>query len=175
MVMNGWLTSLLFHANLSSHSCDKAISDSDLETSKSRSWVWSKSKVIQSAQYLINLLPFRFTPIRPTIPEIQLFRNLNLKNLWSRSWVRSKVKITEFTQYTTDALLFFFYINQTNHSWNMNNLESFIISSSSHPFFRLGYCLCSIRVPSVFHPMRLAVWPWKNKFSIFKEKKNAPK
>ena len=73
---------------LASHSWDKAISNSDLETSRSRSWVWSKGKVMQLAQYLINSLPFHFTSIRPTIPEIQLFQNLTLKNPRSRSWVR---------------------------------------------------------------------------------------
>ena len=80
----------------------------DLETSRSRSWVWSKGKVIQSAQYHINLLPFHFTSIRPTIPEIQLFRNLTLKHPRSKSWVRSKVKVTYYTQYRTDALPFRF-------------------------------------------------------------------
>ena len=58
MVMNGWLTSFLFIVNLPPHSWDKAISDSDLETPRSRSWMWSKSKVIQSAQYHINSPPF---------------------------------------------------------------------------------------------------------------------
>ena len=116
MVKNGWLTSFSFHVNWLSHSWDKAISDSDLETLRSRSRVWSKGKVTQLAQYPINLLlfishqsdqqslrytyfeiwpwniqgqghewsqrsrshiipsihalPFRFTPIGPTIPEI---------------------------------------------------------------------------------------------------------
>ena len=48
MVMNGWLTSFSFHVNRPSHSWDKAISGSDLEisTPRSRSWVWSKGKVI---------------------------------------------------------------------------------------------------------------------------------
>ena len=49
MVMNGWLTSFSFHVNRPSHSWDKAISDSDLETPRSRSWVWPKGKVTQSA------------------------------------------------------------------------------------------------------------------------------
>ena len=34
MVLNGWLTSFLFHVNQPPHSWDKAISDSDLETPK---------------------------------------------------------------------------------------------------------------------------------------------
>ena len=97
-----------FHVNQPSHSWDKAISNSDLETSRSRSWVWSKDKVIQSDQYLINSLPSHFTWIRPSIPEIQLFRNLTLKNPRSRSWVRSKINITLYTQYRTDAHPFCF-------------------------------------------------------------------
>ena len=77
-------------------------------TPGSRSWMWSKGKVIQSAQYHINSLRFHFTSIKPTIPEIELFRNLTLKRPRSRSWVRSKVKVTYCTQYPTDALPFRF-------------------------------------------------------------------
>ena len=108
MVMNGWLRSFSFHVNWPLHSWDKALSDSDLETPRSRSWVWSTVKFIQSAQYLINSLPFHFTSIRPNIPEIKLFRNLILKHPRSRSWVRSKVKATYCTQYPTNALPFHF-------------------------------------------------------------------
>ena len=75
------------------------ISDSDLETPRSRSWVLSKGRVIQSAQYYVKSLPFHLASIRPTIPEIELFRNL---------WVRSKVKVTYCTQYPTNALSFSF-------------------------------------------------------------------
>ena len=103
MVMNGSLTSFSFHVNQPPHSWDIAISDSNLETPRSRSWVWSRGNVIQLAQYHINSHPFHFTSIRPTIPEIQLFRNLTLKHPRSRSWVRSKVKVTYYTQYRTDA------------------------------------------------------------------------
>ena len=67
MVMNGWLTSFSFIVNRLPHSWDIAISGSDLETPRSRSWVWSKGKVIQLAQYHINSLPFHLTSIRPTI------------------------------------------------------------------------------------------------------------
>ena len=106
MVMNWRITSSSFHVNRPSYSWDKAISDSDLEisTPRSRSWVWSKGKVIQSAQYHINSRRFHFTLIRPTISEIELFRNLTLKHPRSRSWVRSKVEVTYCTQYPTDAL-----------------------------------------------------------------------
>ena len=106
MVMNGQLTSFSFIVNWPPHSWCKAISDSDLGTPRSRLWVWSKGKVIQSAQYDINSLPFHFTSIRPTIPGVELFRNLTLKHPRSRSWVRSKVKVTYCTQYPTNALAF---------------------------------------------------------------------
>ena len=108
MVMNGWLTSFSFIVIRPPHSWEKAISDSDLETSRSRSWVWSKGNVIQSTQYHINSLPFHFTAIRPTIPEIKLFRNLTLKHPSSRSWVRLKVKVIYCTQYPTNTLPFRF-------------------------------------------------------------------
>ena len=108
MVMNGWLASFSFIVNRLPHSWDKAISDSDLETARSRSWTWSKGKVIQLAQYHINPLPFHLTSIRPTILQIELFRNLTLKHQRSRSWGRSKVKVTYCTQYPTNALPFRF-------------------------------------------------------------------
>ena len=71
MVMNGWLTYFSFYVNRPYHSWDKAVSDFELELSTpgSRSWVWSKGKIIQSAQYRINSLRFHFTSIGPTIPE----------------------------------------------------------------------------------------------------------
>ena len=119
MVMNGWLASLSFHVNRLSHSWDKAISNSDLETPRSRPWVWSKGKVIQLSQYAINSLPFPFTSIRPTIPEIKLSWNLTLKHTRSRSWVRSKVRITYYIQ----PMLFLFVSHQSDqpflrYGWN---------------------------------------------------------
>ena len=106
MVINWWLTPLSSHVNRPSRSWDKAISNSDLETWRQSSWVWSKGKVMRSARYLINSLPFHFTSIRPTIHEIELFQNFTKKNPRSRSWVRSEVKVTKYTQYPTDALPF---------------------------------------------------------------------
>ena len=108
MVMNWWLTSFTFIVNRPPRSWDKAISDSDLETPRSMSWVWSKGKVIQSAQYHINSPPSHFTSIRPTIPEIELFWNVTLKHPRSRSWVRSNDKVTYCTQYPTNSLPFRF-------------------------------------------------------------------
>ena len=90
MVMNGWLASFSFIVNRLPHSWHKAISDSDLETPRSRSWVWSKGKVIQLAQYHIKSLPFHLTSIRPTILQVELFRNLTLKFLQRRTRTRRK-------------------------------------------------------------------------------------
>ena len=121
MVMNGWLTSFSFHVNRPSHSSDKAISDSDLQisTSRSRSWVWSKDKVIQSARYHINSLHFHFKSIRPTIPEIELFRNFDLEA--SMVKVMSEVKGQGHILYPVSHRYtsFLFHINRTNHSWDM--------------------------------------------------------
>ena len=108
LVMNAWLTSFSFHVNQLFHSWDKAISASDLDTPKVKVMSVVKGKVIQSAQYPINLLPFHFTSITPTVPEIQLFLNLTLKHPRSRSRVRSKIKVTYYTRYPTDALPFRF-------------------------------------------------------------------
>ena len=131
MFMNGWLTSFSIIVNWPLHSWDTAISDSDLETPRSRSWVWSKGKVIQLAQYHINSLPFHFTSIRPTSPGIGLFRNLTLKHPRSRSWVRSKVKVTYCTQYLTNALpICFTSIGRTiPEIWPVFDLEK------THPNF----------------------------------------
>ena len=74
-----WMTPPSFHVNRPSHFWGKAISDSDLETRRSRSRVWSKGQVIHLAQYLINSFPFHFTSIRQTIPEIELFWPWNIQ------------------------------------------------------------------------------------------------
>ena len=78
-VMNNQLKFFSLHVNRLSQSWDKAISYFDLENPRPRSRVWFKGKVIQSAQYEIDLLPFCFTSIRPTIPEIHLQWNLSGK------------------------------------------------------------------------------------------------
>ena len=105
----------------------------DLQTPRSRSWVWLKGKVIQSAQCHINSIPFHFTSIRPTIPEIELFRNSTLKHPSSRSWVRSKVEVTYCTQYPTNALPFRFTSISTNHSWDMAKIVFDL--EKTHPKF----------------------------------------
>ena len=59
MVMNGWPISLSFHVNRPSHSWVKAISDSDLETPRSGSSVWSKARSYSRSSIL--LIHFIFT------------------------------------------------------------------------------------------------------------------
>ena len=76
MVTKWWLTSFL--VNRPSHFWGKALSNSDLETWSLRSWMWSKGKVMWSAQH-INSFPFHFTSIIPTIPEIYPKQCLTLK------------------------------------------------------------------------------------------------
>ena len=88
MVMNGWLTSFSFHVNRPYISWDKAISDFDLEISTPGSRSYNQPSII------LTHFVFIFTSIRPTIPELQLFRNLTLKHPRSRSWVRSKINVT---------------------------------------------------------------------------------
>ena len=53
MLMNGWLASLSFHVNRSSHSWDKAISNSDVETPRSRSWGGQRSRSYSQPSILL--------------------------------------------------------------------------------------------------------------------------
>ena len=121
MVMNVWLTSFPFHVNRPSHSWDKAISDSDLEISTpwSRSWVWSKRKIMQSTQYHINSLRFHFTSIRPTKYEKERFFKFDLKtskvNVMSEVTGQGHISCPVSNRCT----YFSFHINRTNHSWDM--------------------------------------------------------
>ena len=119
MVMNGWLASFSFIVNRLPHSWDKAISDSDLETPRSRSWVLSKGKVIQLAQYHINSLPYHLTSIRPTILEIRAISKFDLET--SKVKVMREVKGQGHILYpvSNQCTSFSFHINPTNHSWDM--------------------------------------------------------
>ena len=108
MVMNGWLTSFLFHVNRTFHSWDKAISDSDLETPKSRSWMWSKGKSYSEPSILLT----RFLFI--SHQSDQQFLRYSYFEIWpwniqgqGHEWGK-KVKVTYCTQYPTDALPFRF-------------------------------------------------------------------
>ena len=115
MVMNGWLTSFSFIVNRPPHSWDKAISDSDPETPRSRSWVWSKGKVIHLAQYHINSLPFHLT----NNSGDRAISKFDLET--SKVKVMSEVKGQGHILYpvSNQCTSFSFHINPTNHSWDM--------------------------------------------------------
>ena len=132
-VMNGWPRSFSFFVNRPPHSWDKAISDSDLETPRSRSWVWPKGKVIQSAQYHINSLPFHFTSIKPTIPEIRAISKFDLET--SKVKVMSEVKGQGQILYpvSDECTSFSFHINRTNYSWYMAKIVFDL--EKTHPIF----------------------------------------
>ena len=75
----------------------------------------------KSAQYPINSLPFHFTPITPTISEIQFFEiwSWNIQGQghewgqWSRSHTIHSIQSMH---------LLSFHINRTNHSWDMSKI-----------------------------------------------------
>ena len=90
--MNDWLTSLSFHVNQPSYSLNKASSNFDLETSRSRSWVWSKGKTIQRAQYLTDLLSFCFTSIRKQFLRNSYFEIWPWKIKGQDSWETAILK-----------------------------------------------------------------------------------
>ena len=73
------LTSLSFHVNQPSHSWDTAISEFDVENSRSRSWVRSKLKVTTWGLHSVDSHPFRSMSLGHPIPELWLFENLTLK------------------------------------------------------------------------------------------------
>ena len=140
MVMNGWRTSFAFHVNRSSHYWDKAISDSDLDISTpgSMSWVWSKGKVIQSAQYHINSLRFHFTSIRTTIPEIELFRDLETSKVRVMSEIKGQGLGHILYPVSNLCTSFSFHINRTNHSWDMAKIVFGL--EKTHPNFSKKIC-----------------------------------
>ena len=83
------LISLSFHVAQHSQSRDTAISKFHVENS--RSWVWSKLKVITWVQHSVDLHPFCSMSIGHPIPELRLIQNLTLKikgqgHGWDHSW-----------------------------------------------------------------------------------------
>ena len=117
IVMNDQVTSITFYVNRPIRFWNEAVSNFDLETSRSRSWVWSKDKGI----YLSDKLLFHFTSMIATIPEIQLFWNLNLKNPRSRLLVRFKCQGHIIHPLSNWCISYSFHVNRTDHSWDMAN------------------------------------------------------
>ena len=55
------------------------ISKFELESQRPSSWIKSKIKVTQGKHHIIDSYPFHFKSIRPSILEIQIFQDSNLK------------------------------------------------------------------------------------------------
>ena len=140
MVMNRWLTSFSFHVNRLSHSWDKAISDSDLQilTPRSRSWVWSKGKVIQSAQYHINSLPFSFQINQTNNSWDRAISKFDLET--SKVKVMSEVKGQGHILYpvSNQCTSSSFQVNRTNQSWDMAKIVFDLVKT--HPKFLKKIC-----------------------------------
>ena len=110
-------TWLSFHVNWPIHSWDTAISKSDLENPRSRSWVRWTLKVTAWVQHSIDSHPFNSMSIGHPIPEIWLFK------IWP--W-KSKVKVVgegnveshkvNVTSYRFTSLSF--HVNRPFHSWD---------------------------------------------------------
>ena len=140
MVMNGWLTSFSFHVNRPFHSSDKAISDFDLEISTpgSRSWVWSKGKVIQLAQYHINSLCFSFHINQTNNSWDRAISKFDLET--SKVKVMSEVKGQGHILYLVSnrCTSFLFHINRRNHSLDMAKIVFDL--EKTHPNFLKKIC-----------------------------------
>ena len=137
MVMNGWLTSFSFHVNRPSQSWDKAISDSDLEisTPRSKSWVWSKGKVIQLAQYHINLPHFHFTSIRPIIWPWNIQSQGHEWGQRSRSHIVPSIQSVHFLYVSHQSNQLFLRYGQ-NSVWP----KSCLTLKKTHPKFLKKIC-----------------------------------
>ena len=94
------------------YSSNGAISNFDFETTRSRSWVLSKGKTLQSAQYLTDLLSFCFTSI-----WWQFLRYIYFE-IWP--W-NIKVQGHIVHPVSNRCTSFSFHINRTNHSCDMSN------------------------------------------------------
>ena len=112
-------------------SWDKAISDSDLETPKSRSWMWSKGKSYSQPSILLT----RFLFI--SHQSDQQFLRYSYFEIWpwytqgqGHEWGK-KVKVTYCTQYPTGCTSFSFHINWTTipEIWP----KQFLTLKKTHP------------------------------------------
>ena len=126
MVMNDQLTSLSFQANQPSHSWNKAISNFDLETSRSWSLVWSCGKTIQSTQYLIDLLSFRFTSIRNNSRDTAILK-FDLEKFMVRAMGEVKGQ-GHSSHLVSNWCTCLFHINRTNHSWDMLDCSMLLLA-----------------------------------------------
>ena len=140
MVVNDQLASLLFHVNQRpSNSSNKTISNFDLETSRSRSWVRSEDHTVSPVSDWFAFFLFHINQI--TIPGIQLFWNLTLK--------KSKVKV--MCQVKGQGHV----SGQRSRSHSSPSIQQihllFVSHQSDQPFLRY---------------VQQSVWPWKNTWNF---------
>ena len=108
------LTSLLFHVNRPSHSWDTAFSKSNVENSRSRSWVRSKLKVTTWGLHSVDSHPFPSMSPRHPIPELWLFENLTLK-IMVMGEVTVQSHNVDLTSYWLTS--YSFHVNRASDSW----------------------------------------------------------
>ena len=117
MVTNDQLTSLSLHVNQPSHSSNKAIWNFDLETTRSRSWVWLKA----NSQPVFNWFAFFVSHQSDNNSWDTAILKFDLEK--SEVKVMGEVKswghiVHPVSNWCTS---FLFHIYRTNHSWNMSN------------------------------------------------------
>ena len=111
--------SLLFHVDQPSHSWDKAISNFDVENSRSRSWSWVKVKVESHnmGPTFSRLTSLSFHVDWHPIPELRPFQNLTFKiKDQGHGWCHSSR-----SQYGSNTLLThipWVPFNRHSHSWD---------------------------------------------------------
>ena len=133
MVMNGWLTSFSFHVKRPPHSWDIAISDSDLETPRSRSWVWSRGKCRTVGPVSYQLTSFSFHINQTNNSWDTAISKFDLET--SKVKVMSEVKGQGHILYPVSnrCTSLSFHINPTNHAWYMAKIVFDL--EKTHPKF----------------------------------------
>ena len=135
MAMNRWLTYSSFHVSRPSHSLYKAISNSDLETPRLRSWVWWRGTVIPS----ILLIRFIFISHQPD----QQFLRYSYFTIFAASQVKVKCQVKSqghmLYPICNRGTSFTFHINRSKHSWDIAK----IVSNRSHRWISMS-SICTL-------------------------------
>ena len=168
MVTNDRLTALSFRVNQRPHphSSNKAILNFDLSTTKSRSWVWSKGKTLQSAQYLTDLLIFFLFHINQiTIPQIPLCWNLtlnkaNLKDLIAATYLVILLKLDSNRLFFSPSDLEIWWMTKKNNRAPPLCYFKLFASFRSHWWIQTGVTVQKRLIWVKIDDFFLAVWPW---------------
>ena len=111
------LTSLSFHVNWPSYSWDRVISKTDVENSRSRSWVMSKLKVTTWVHRSVDSHPFRFMSIGQPFLSYDLSK-FDLEIQGAMTWLGVTVQSRKvgLTHYQHTSLSF--HVSWSSHSWD---------------------------------------------------------